>query len=92
MDTLTLIFSLLFALASGLYWGAYLSLWLPERRVWFDRRPFNCRPCLTFHLTWSVAALIALPIGSFILFVCGVVMAFIVFLIVKYIDSKSITK
>ena len=72
--------------------GDNLSQALPEVHVAFDRKPLNCRPCLSFHLTWIFSALCASLINSFTMLVWGVVLAFIVFAILKYIDNKKIEK
>lgn len=76
----------------GLYWGTWLSVKLPEIDSGFDRKPFNCRPCLTFHLCWvmSVVAALAMQSGWWIVF--GVGISLVVFVAVKYIDNKKIEK
>lgn len=90
------ILSILIAISSisivSFYWGIVLSLHLPKIHRWFDRKPFNCRPCLTFHLTWVLAAFFALICNSLEILMVGVLLAFILFLIVKYIDNKKVIK
>ncbi|NDV97310.1 hypothetical protein D0T84_20760 [Dysgonomonas sp. 521] len=95
MDTIqirTIVTGTLLCIAAALYWGAVLSLKLPLLGRFFDRKPFNCRPCLTFHLAWMLTGVFALIGRSLPLFGIGVGIAFIVFFIVKYIDSKKVTK
>lgn len=53
-----------------------------------DRKPFNCRPCLTFHLLWMVNTVCAFIFESFVLFVFGVVFSWVVFGVLHY-SSKS---
>lgn len=77
---------------AALYWGNELSIKLPEFDSRFDHKPFNCRPCLTFHFVWQLCAVFALVLWSIKLLVYGFVAAFLVFLILKIIDNKKITK
>lgn len=92
MDTLALIPALTAIVVFALYFGALLSDKLPEWDRRFDHKPFNCRPCLTFHLTWSASAAVAFFVSSPLLFLSGVGVAFVVFAIVKYIDNQKIEK
>lgn len=89
---ITIILTLILTTAFALYWGAVLSLRLPEISRHFDRRPFNCRPCLTFHLAWSVPALLSLVLHLYYLLPCGIIVAFALFVFVKIIDNKKIEK
>lgn len=70
--------------------GDFLSLFLPVVHPFFDRKPFNCRPCFTFHLTWMLTSLFAWMYSSLLLFGVGAGVAFIVFMIIKYIDNQKI--
>lgn len=54
-----------------------------------NRKPFNCRPCLTFHITWILFAVTAYLIYSVRLFFIGIVCAIIIFALLC-IESKSI--
>jgi hypothetical protein len=92
MNTLMIITTLCPAVAISLPLGATLSLKLPALDKRLDRKPFNCRPCLTFHLTGMFVTLAALLFRASELFLAGIPMAFIVFLIVKHIDNKKIIK
>lgn len=92
MEILEIIIIITFSAVTALYWGAFLSLRLPHLHRCLDRKPFNCRPCLTFHLSWLLTTVFAVAASSLLLFICGIVAAFIVFLIVRYIDNKKITE
>ncbi|GAB6007472.1 hypothetical protein [Dysgonomonas reticulitermitis] len=76
----------------ALYWGNVLSVKLPELDSRFDAKPFNCRPCLTFHLMWLFSMLFAFVLWTRELFVYGLAAAFLVFFAVKIIDNKKVTK
>ncbi|MDR3056859.1 MAG: hypothetical protein ACK5KL_04175 [Dysgonomonas sp.] len=92
MNTLMIIIILLASVVASLYWGIVLSVKLPlwDRR--FNRKPFNCRPCLTFHLIATSGSLFALLLLSVELFLAGIATAFTVFFIVRYIDNKKVIK
>lgn len=92
MDILFMIITLAVSVMFALYWGAIWSVRLPEIDSRFDRKPFNCRPCFTFHLSWMLSTFFALVSESWELFSAGIVIAFIVFFIIKFIDSKKIEK
>lgn len=76
----------------GIWTADKLAQFLPELHVLFDRRPFNCRPCLSFHLTWISVGGFACLFNSFVLFFGGIATAFVVYLVVKYFDNKIIQK
>ncbi len=76
----------------SLYWGSVLSVKLPELDSRFDAKPFNCRPCLTFHILWAFCAVFALVLWTYELFVYGLIAAFLVFFAVKIIDNKKVIK
>ena len=78
------------AMSVGL--GQWLSVALPEVSNRLDVKPFNCRPCLTFHLCWTMMTAAAWIAGTFRWFVAGVAIALVVFWIVRYIDNKKIEK
>lgn len=80
------------AVTTALYLGAILPFLLPQVSPLFDRKPFNCRPCITFHLTWLLIGIEAYLLGSMSLFVVGVVLAFVVFAIINYSENKKIEK
>lgn len=92
MDALIIIIAMLCCIITSLYCGVVLSLRLPEVWAILDRKPFNCRPCLTFHLTWMLSGIFAFARQSWTFAGIGIVVAFIVFFIVKHIDNKKIIK
>ncbi|MBK5721269.1 hypothetical protein JGH11_10340 [Dysgonomonas sp. Marseille-P4677] len=92
MDTIIIAVTMSLTAITSLYWGSVLSIRLPEIDKRWDRKPFNCRPCFTFHLTWLLSVLTAAAYESLTILLIGVAMAFILFLIVKFIDNKKITK
>lgn len=55
-----------------------------------NRKPFNCRPCLNFHLIWLLSAIAAWIIGSIILFIMGIILAFAVFAVLYLRDRWRI--
>ncbi len=54
----------------------------------FDRKPFNCRPCLTFHLLWAMYTLVALATSSIQFGIAGLILSLVVFAGL-YFDGKS---
>lgn len=76
----------------ALYLGAVLPLYLPLISSLLDRKPFNCRPCTTFHLIWLLVAIEAYLLESVCLFLTGLALAFVVFGIVNYTENKKIEK
>ncbi|MEN9918326.1 MAG: hypothetical protein RL662_762 [Bacteroidota bacterium] len=68
-------------------WSIYLgwlltetSFRLADKFHFFNKRPFNCRPCLTFHLTWIHAGAISLTESNIKLFLYGVLMAAVIWI------------
>jgi len=92
MENWMLILIVVATVITALYWGEVLSVKLPEMDSRFDVKPFNCRPCLTFHIVWLFCAVFAVVLWTFTLFVYGLTAAFIVFFAVKFIDNKKVTK
>lgn len=92
MDILKIFTTLTLVTITSLYWGSFLSLRLPDIHKRFDRKPFNCRPCFTFHLTWILSLFSSLVLWCEYVFVLGVVLSFVVFAVVKIIDNKKIIK
>lgn len=54
-----------------------------------NRKPFNCRPCLTFHITWLLFGIVSFLIYSPRFFLIGIICSFILFILL-YIEHKSI--
>lgn len=92
MQIFSVILLVMAAVVAALYLGVILPLRLPEIAPILDRKPFNCRPCTTFHLTWMLIGIGAWLTGSICLFVAGVAIAFVVFGIVHHTENKKITK
>lgn len=61
---------------------------LADKHRLLDRKPFSCRPCLTFHIGWILSGTIALPIGNFSFFLLGLILSLITWLILE-IESKN---
>lgn len=70
--------------------GRILPLHLPRLHPLLDRKPFNCRPCFSFHCTWLLMAAFAWLQGLWITLFTGFVAAFVVFVVVRYMDNKKI--
>ena len=87
---LDLFIALMSSVIGGMVLGAFFSRRLVSVSKHFDRKPFNCQPCCTFHVTWLLSALFAAMLESLPIFIGGVVIAFIVFIIIKYIESEKI--
>ena len=92
MDTIMISIALTLTAITALYWGEVLSIRLPETDKRFDRKPFNCRPCFTFHISWVMSLLSGVVSGCARIVFLGVVVAFALFFITKFIDNKKITK
>jgi len=92
MESLFIIFPLVAISVIALWLGNTLSIKLPGISPVFDRKPFNCRPCFTFHITWSLSTLYLLISNNELFIPTGILTAFALFLTVKYIDNKKIKK
>jgi len=92
MDAIMISVTLTLTAITSLYWGEVLSIRLPEIDKRFDRKPFNCRPCFTFHISWLLALLSGVILGCAYLVFIGVFISFALFFITKFIDNKKITK
>lgn len=92
MDAITVIIALFLIAITALYWGAVLPVHLPEFDRRFDRKPFNCRPCSTFHLTWLLSLLSGTASGCTEIIPGGIITAFVLFFITRFFDNKKITK
>lgn len=91
MEILSLSFLPVYAIAAA--WGSKkLSVLLPEKHLVFERKPFNCRPCLSFHIFWMSTTAYAIVFQYLIFLVAGILSAFILFFTLKYIDNKKIEK
>lgn len=92
MESLFIIFPLTLIAVISLYLGNLISLHLPTYNKFFDRKPFNCRPCATFHITWILCTLYGMFISCELFIIIGFTMSFALFSLTKYIDNKKIEK
>lgn len=53
-------------------------------------KPFNCRPCFTFHSIWILQVITAYIIGSWIYGIIGIITAFTIWFILWYQDRQHI--
>lgn len=90
MDLFMTTFMLVVIVVTAFYWGAWLSIKLPELDWRFDRKPFNCRPCLTFHFCWLMSVVVGIVLASGWWFAGGIGVSLVVFLIVQYVDNQKI--
>lgn len=78
--------------------GIFFGWLLTENNRWsltrispfFDRKPFNCRPCLTFHLLWIMYVLVAFVTGTFWFAVVGLLLSLFVFVGLYFSDRSKI--
>ncbi|NDW19069.1 hypothetical protein D0T53_09105 [Dysgonomonas sp. 216] len=63
---------------------------LPLIHSWFDRKPFNCRPCATFHIGWILSFICSLIYKLPATFAGGLVVSFAIFLILYTIEKNRI--
>lgn len=54
----------------------------------FDRKPFNCKPCLTFHVLWILFLVGACVVHSSSFFALGLVVSMTTFAVL-YLELKS---
>jgi len=85
------------ALAVVILTALYLGWLLTETRHriadkhWFlNRKPFSCRPCLTFHFGWILSAIVAVLAGSLCFFIAGLAVSFAVWLILEMRNRSKI--
>ena len=70
----------IFSLASAAMAAAWLGYLFTERfRPLLRFKPFNCRPCLTFHLTWLLMGGVTLAFTEVGSAVNGCNIAFVMF-------------
>lgn len=90
METIILCIAITLVVVLSFIFGEALPLMLPYKSRHFNRKPFNCRPCLTFHLHWLGMLLIAIIFRNRLIAFSGVLTAFIVFGIVWLVERKKI--
>lgn len=80
-------------LVLSVFVGYSLGWYLTEKKRIADMHPlfnfeaFQCRQCLSFHITWVTAVAISLLFNDWIMALVGVVFAFMLFLGL-HIDAK----
>ena len=57
-----------------------------------DRKPFNCKPCLTFHILWITYLFVSLYTHSWALFAVGIVFSFVIFGVLYFAAKSKIVK
>ena len=92
MDALIITLTIVVSVYAACRLGAHWSVELPTLNTDFDQKPFNCRPCMTFHLVWIFTTLFAAIGQNHVLLVAGFVVAFAVFFIIKHIDNKKVVE
>ncbi|MBB4037046.1 hypothetical protein GGR21_002960 [Dysgonomonas hofstadii] len=92
MELLFFIFPIVAISVISLWLGNTLSIRLPEINRVFNRKPFNCRPCFTFHLTWLLSLIYTLISNDELFIFISILISFALFFLTKYIDNKKITK
>lgn len=65
---------------------------LPSMSKYLDRKPFNCRPCFTFHLLWIVYTFVAILEHSWFFFTIGIIFSFAIFGVLYLEDKNKISK
>ncbi len=58
----------------------------------FDRKPFNCKPCLTFHLLWIIYTIVSVTLSSWLIWTIGLIFSVIIFIILYLDDDSKIIK
>lgn len=90
METIGLVIAIVLVVMNAFALGEELPLEMPRRFKKLDRKPFNCRPCLTFHLHWIGMAIVALVVQNGWVALVGIVTALGTFLMIKSIEAKKI--
>lgn len=58
----------------------------------FDRKPFNCKPCLTFHFLWIIYTIVSVTLSSWLIWTIGLIFSVIIFRILYLDDNSKIIK
>ena len=54
-----------------------------------DTKPFNCKKCLSTHSAWVMHTFIALCIGNWIYFICGIIAAVAIYKLIDHEDRQQ---
>lgn len=97
METLGFIHCILLgcSILSALYLGWVLTETrhrLADKHPWFNRKPFSCRPCLTFHLGWILSGAVALSIKDVPFFILSIIVSFLVWMVLEIENRSKIDK
>lgn len=65
---------------------------LADKYKWLDFKPFNCKPCLTFHFIWIFQVIAAILLGNLQYGILGIISAFIIMLGLYIEDKNKIEK
>ncbi|MDL2215164.1 hypothetical protein LJC00_03145 [Dysgonomonas sp. OttesenSCG-928-M03] len=80
---------------SALYLGWLLTETrhrIADKHWLLNRKPFSCRPCLTFHLGWILSGIAALFINNLPFFAMGLSASFATWLILEIENRNKIDK
>jgi len=83
-----LVLSVLVAYALGYYFTEEYRL--ADKHPLFNFQAFECRQCLSFHISWVTSTFISLLFGDWIMVTVGVFFAFMLYLGLR-IDQKRKT-
>lgn len=93
MNTLILLLTLIAVNIIGCFIGWLLTeskFRIVEYIPFLNFKPFNCRPCFTFHTIWILQLIIALLIGSWAYGIVGVLCAFAIFFCLWIINKNEV--
>lgn len=90
MDSITILAATILVIITSFVFGESLPLKLPLLSPFFDRKPFNCRPCFTFHLTWIGMTIVSVLSGKLLLLIIGFIAAFLIYIAISIIEKSKI--
>jgi len=80
-------------ISAALYLGWLLTetRWrLADKHRWLDRKPFSCRPCLTFHFGWILCAFTGWINGGILFFALGAAVSLLVWAVLEFKNRSKI--
>lgn len=69
--------------------GRLLTLDTSKWPVWLNMKPFNCRKCLTTHISWVLNTFIGLLIGNWIYIIAGIIVAGVIYYLIDIEEKKQ---
>ncbi|MDU1904674.1 MAG: hypothetical protein E6772_07815 [Dysgonomonas sp.] len=63
---------------------------IADKHWLLNRKPFSCRPCLTFHFGWILSGVVALVISNLAFFILGATLSLITWLILEIENDSMI--